>query len=351
MDRNRAFASLDGSRAAGPWADRGPDPLDPCCSGKFVTTCSVHLSVDLRVPSLPREGQHFRASSAISTPGGGYVIAAAARAQGVESWIASPLGTGPNSHVIRRRMAFDDIETFVAAVVGDVGVAVSMVDEGGKTASVIAPGVESETSVQLLDSIDLNAGDVVHISGGDLIGGAEKNVLRDWGANLRPGVKLVLSASPAVELVSTETWAPLMQRADIVTMNIREAQALREILASELPGAGLRHILRPDAAIVRRTGSMGCELQASMGAKNVHLPAYPSALVDTTGVGNTHVAVMCASILKGHDLVEACRRANAAGAIEVSRPTAFPVPSAAEIEQTIKDGRVPEECRAQQFGL
>ena len=335
---SHVFRSLDGKEETDPWGSTGPVPLVQGVTGKFVTTCSVHLTVDLRVPQLPSEGRHLRATTAISSPGGGYVVAAAARAQGVESWIASPLGTGPNSHEIRRRMAFDDIRTFAAAVVGDVGVAVSMVEEDGKTASVIAPGVEAETSRFLLESISLDAGDVVHICGGDLVGETQGEALSRWGSRLPDGVTVVLAVSPAVEMVPAKTWLPLLQRADVITMNIREAQAIRATLAQELPGVGLRQVVRPEAALVRRTGPMGCELQRTMGAANIQIPAYPSQLADTTGVGDTHVAVMCASLLRGYDLKEACQRANAAGAIAVSQPTAFPVPTAEAIDAVLEKG-------------
>ena len=340
IESSHVFRSLNGREDSSPWGADSPVPLAQGVAGKFVTTCSVHLTVDLRVPHLPREGRHLRATSAISSPGGGYVVAAVARAQGVESWIASPLGTGPNSHEIRRRMAFDDIRTFAAAVVGDVGVAVSMVEEDGKTASVIAPGVEAETSPRLLSSISLNTGDVVHICGGDLVGEAQGKALSEWGGAIPEDVTVVLAVSPAVEMVPAKTWLPLLRRADVVTMNIGEAQTIGDILAQELPGAGLRQVLRPEAALLRRTGPMGFELQRTMGAPKIQLPAYPSRLVDTTGVGDTHVAVMCASLLQGYDLEDACRRANAAGAIAVSRPTAFPVPTAQEIDAVLEEGHV-----------
>mgnify|MGYP002738714889 CR=1 FL=1 len=340
IESSHVFRSLNGKEHSSPWGSSSPAPLVEGLANKFVTTCSVHLTVDLRVPQLPKEGRHLRAASAVSSPGGGYVVAAAARAQGVESWIASPLGTGPNSHEIRRRMAFDDIRTFASAVVGDVGVAVSMVEEDGKTASVIAPGVEAEVSPLLLKSISLNPGDVVHICGGDLVGEAQGKALSEWGANLPDGVIVVLAISPAVEMVPAKTWLRLLRRADIVTMNIREAQTIRNILAQETPPVGLRQVMRPEAALVRRTGPMGCELQRTMGAPNIQLPAYPSRLVDTTGVGDTHIAVMCAALLKGCDLEEACRHANAAGAIAVGHPTAFPVPTEEAIDSVIEKGHL-----------
>ncbi len=341
--------SFDVQGAFPPLADPGPDrglrarhpEVSSTALGKFVTTASLHLTVEIRVPELPREGRLLRAQSASAAPGGGYVIAAAARAQGVESWVASPLGTGPNSHLIRRQMAFEDVHCIQNAVVGDVGVGLSMVERDGKTASVIAPGIETETSPELLQEIELNTGDIVHISGGDLIEYRQSSTLAKWGASLPDGVRLVLSVSPAVDLVSSEIWEQLFRRADIVSMNAREAGALQETITESLPGTGLRHLLRPSSAIVRRAGAQGCEIQASLDSRKVFVPAYQTNMVDTAGVGDTHVAVMCASLLLGCDLQEACLRANAAGALAVRHRTALPVPTRKEVDEVILTNRVP----------
>lgn len=311
-------------------------------SGKFVTTQSLWLNVELRVPELPREGHNLQARSAESAPGGGYVGAAAARAQGVESWCASPLGTGPNSHSIRRRMAQSGIETLEGAIVGDVGVGVSLVEEDGKIATVIASGVEAETSAELLQSVPINGGDIVVVHGGDLAVEPSASALASWVPTVPDDVMVVVAASPAVDQVSAATWIPVLQRADILTMNIREDAAIRDTLRSEIPGTGVRNVLKPHAARVRRTGPMGCEIETELGASPIQIRAYPSAAVDTTGVGDTHVAVMCASLLQGMDLEEACKRANAAGALTVSRFGSLPPPSREQVDSVVATGVLPD---------
>lgn len=331
------FGGTDSDWTLGRLGSRVIPPLGPA-SGRFLTTSSLYLSVELRVPELPREGQNLRASSAVSTPGGGYIGAAAARAQGVESWCVSPLGTGPNSHSIRRRMRRQGIETVGAAVVGDIGVGVSMVEVDGRIASVRSSGVEVETSRELLDSLPPVEGDLVLIHGGDLAVEPSASVLSEWACSLPSGVGVVLAVSPAVEQVDPERWLPLLERADIVTMNIREAAGIRDAVSGLIPGTGIRHLVRPEAAIIRRTGSMGCEVQQSLEEPIATVPGFPSTVVDTTGVGDTHVAVMCAALLQGEDLLAACRRANAAGALMIRHMGPFPVPTRAEVDRVLERG-------------
>lgn len=317
-------------------------PKEPTeTKGKFITTASMYLAVTLNVESLPREGVQIRAEDALSSPGGGYVVAAGVRAQGVDTLVTSALGTGPNSHSLRRSLANDGIRHFATSLVGDVGVGVTMVEGDGKAAVVIAPGVEAEPSSEILGRIELGPDDLVHVDGADLSSGPGREILLDWVDKLPDSVTLVVSVSPEVEAIPAEVWLRILKRTDIVTMNVREAAALTELLNSAVPGTGVRHVLRPDAAVVRRTGPMGCEVQTSLDGERIQLPAFRTKPVDTTGVGDTHVAVMCASLLLGYDLRTACERANAAAALVLSHQTAFPSPGVSEVDDVLAEGKVP----------
>ncbi len=308
---------------------------------KLVTTHSLHLDVGMRVPHFPGIGERLTSKGTEASPGGGFIGASAARAQGVAVCCASPLGTGPNSHAIRRACDEAGIHVLPGAVVGDVGVGVSMIQKDGRTASVVAPGVEADTSVELLESVVLDPGDVVLVHGTDLATEPSASVLGRWVPTIPDDVTVVVAASPAVEHVPADIWFPILERADVVSMNIRETAMLRQTLERHTPGTDLRDIVRPTAAVVRRLGSLGCDLQMSRDTEPIELPSFPSESVDTTGVGDTHVAVMCAALLEGFDMVEACSRANAAGALAIEHEGAAPAPTRDQVDEVLKTGRVP----------
>ena len=315
-----------------------PLPGEGETQSQLVTTQSMQMNVDLRVSEIPREGQNLQAGGAEATPGGGYVGAAAAKGQGVRVLCASPLGTGPNSHAIRRNLEEREIETLNGVIVGDVGVGVSLVEDDGKMASVVAAGVEVETSRELLDSVDLEFGDIVLVHGRDLAVQPSADVLVSWVPEIQDDVTVVLAVSPAVDQVPAEIWIPILKRADIVSMNIRETAAIREIINAHSPGTGLRNIMRPSAAMVRRLGSLGCDLQISLEDEPILIRPFPSETVDTTGVGDTHVAVMCAALLQGYDLVDACVRANAASALMIQHAGTTSVPTREQVDTVVRAG-------------
>lgn len=309
-------------------------------TGRFLSTHSVVLSLPLHLDRLPERGASVHADTATSRPGGGFTTLSAVAAQGVRAALVSPLGTGPNSFAVRQQLAEAGVEILTEELVGDIGVALMLVEADGSTTSVVTSGVESEPSLRALRGVVLAPGDLVHIAGADLVGDVGAEVLSEWGSQLPPSVTLVVSVSPAVEQVPVWAWRRLLRRTDVVTMNIREAAALGRSLDHSEPGTGVRHLLRPEAALVRRLGVMGCEVQTEQSRPRIQIPAFDSFTVDTAGVGDTHIAVMCAGLLKGQDLVTACRRANAASAVTISHESALPVPTPDQIESVLVHGGV-----------
>ncbi len=313
----------------------------PPAYGRFISAESVVLAVTVHMAHLPERGASTTASGAFSSAGGGFSLLSVAAAQGVETCLAAPLGTGPNSFLVRRQLAAANIQTLTDVLVGDIGVSIVCVEEDASNTSVRTPGVETEPTLASLDAIQLRGGDVVHIGGRDL-SFPQSQAIVEWGASLQPDVRLVVSISPAVQDIDAQVWLDLLPRADVVTMNIREASYLSRELDQAVPGTGVRHVMRPDAALVRRLGVVGCEVQLSAGQEAVSLPAFPSYRLDTTGVGDTHIGAMCAGMLQGLDLVSACQRANAAAALMVARDNPQWIPTPTDIDQVLRDGRVPE---------
>ena len=312
---------------------------EPGGQGRFITTQSVVLAVSLHLDELPPPGSSALASSSSSGPGGGYTTLAVAAKQGVAASLAAPLGTGPNSYAVRKILRTAGIEVLTEALVGDIGTSMVFIDEGGFITTVRTEGVETEPTLAGLEAIGLLPGDLVLIHGADLASHAA-GVLAEWGSRLPSHVTLVLAVSPAVEQISAETWLKLLPRADVLTMNVREASALARKLEAASPGTRCHDLLPSNAGIVRRLGVMGCEVQTAPNAPAVSLPSYRAERADTTGVGDTHVATMCASLLQGLDLVQACQRANAAAAVMVGRRYSVRVPSSADIDRVLAAGSV-----------
>ena len=307
-------------------------------AGRFISTHSVALVLPMHIAYIPERGGSVHADAASSRPGGGFTTLCAAAAMGVPAAAASPLGTGPNSFQVRQQLVEAGVEVLTPELVGDIGVVIQLIDKGGTMCSVVTAGVESEPSRTTLDRIELREGDVVHVAASDMTNAHAAVELSEWAAALPSFVTLVVSVSPAVVQVPVEAWETMLPRADVVTMNA-------DILDRTRCGSTIRSYMRPDAATVRRVGNRGCKLQLGADAPIITIPAFEVAIADTAGVGDTHIAEMCAGILLGHDLETACLMANAGAALAVSHESALPVPTREQVDNVLETGVVTNILR------
>ena len=112
----------------------------------------------------------------------------------------------------------------------------------------------------------------------------------------------------------------VFRRTSVWSSNAEEATALTGVddPAQSVAEAATR--LPPGSVCIVRDGPQGCwVLDTAGGTAPTHLPGYPQEPVDTNGAGDAHTGVLCAERALGTAWLEAARRANAAGAIKVTR--------------------------------
>jgi sugar/nucleoside kinase (ribokinase family) len=87
-----------------------------------------------------------------------------------------------------------------------------------------------------------------------------------------------------------------------------------------------------------------------LSGRPTYLPGYPQEAVDTNGAGDTHTGVLVACRASGADWETAARRANAAGAIKVTRRGPATAPTAAEIDTLLDEHGLDQQGLARQRG-
>lgn len=125
--------------------------------------------------------------------------------------------------------------------------------------------------------------------------------------------------------------------ATVITPNLMEAERAvgRTLARDEMVGRAadeMRVALRVDAMLITR-GSEGMTLSTPDGT--THIPAQIRDVADVTGAGDTVAAVISACLGSGWDMPEACRLANVAAGIAVSRRGVYVV-HADELEMAWK---------------
>lgn len=284
---------------------------------RLISIASIVITLPLNVPAFPERGSAVTASVTATSVGGAFEVMRVAAATGVPVINLCPLGTGPNSMVVRQQLRRAGIESHALEVVGDTGLTLTLVEEGGYYTSIVAPGIEAEIEPAALASLEVRTGDVVYLSAGDLVHEPYRRTILEWLRDLPGEVTVVMAASPLAGQVSTDTFAEILPYCHVLTGNERELWLLAG-------GADDAHICplvdtlhEADPMIVVRRGARGADLyRRDMPVAHVASLDYPVA--DTLGVGGTHVGVFVGSLMGGLDPLAALRRANVAGALAVS---------------------------------
>ena len=294
-------------------------PQRPNC---LVSTGSILIDLPLKVARFPKAGSAVTALSNGTKVGGGYTIARATASQQVPVALASTLGTGPNSALVRASMLRDGVENVVQELVGDIGTCTTLIEPGGQRTFITTEGVESEPQLEDLENLKLVPGDYVHAAGYDLVHQRTREGISQWLSTLPTGVQLVVDFGPAV------------------------VDILDEILLKILGGVELMYRAAPNAMFVRRIGSAGCELLLPDHGQPTLVSGYPMSVTDTTGAGDTHTGVLIASLLKGYSVLQSARRANAAAALMISQREDNHAPSAEDIDQLLREAGDTESLAA-----
>ena len=148
------------------------------------------------------------------------------------------------------------------------------------------------------------------------------------------GVPVIVDAGPA-RPYTPETW----RDCTILTPNEQETETLvgypvsddvtAERAARELLGMG------PSAVVLHR-GAHGALLVTP--DDTIHIPSFSVDVVDTTGAGDAFSGTLSVSVAEGLSLVDAIRRANAAGALAVTRLGTLPImPTRQEVDAFLED--------------
>ncbi len=269
----------------------------------------------LIIRNLPERGGDSLASRRLVTAGGGFNVMSAARRQGVNALYVGQLGTGRFADIARGILLNEGIQLALTSRGDlDLGVCVVLVDETGERTFVTSPGAELTLSADDLTTLTLADGDVVYVSGYNVVYPEVAHQVSEWLTTLPTDVVVAFDPGPRAADIDREVMAQVVQRANWLLCNTAEAQLWcasddAAYCAHELFSGG-EHSL-----VVVRDGARGC-----VGASRNGLflaPGFRAEVIDTNGAGDVHNGVVIAELLRGTALDEAMLRANAAASIAI----------------------------------
>ena len=288
----------------------------------------------VEVAALPERGGNAVATSYSRYAGGAVNILVAAARSGAVAVHAGAVGTGANGDLVRAALAADGVTLSSPLVPGlDTGICVVMVEPSAERTFVTTQGAERHISVESLQTSRPVAGDLVCVSGFSLLG-RTRDPLLQWVSGLADGVVVVLDPGDAFGGLDDSLQEAVLARTNVWTSNADEALTLTGVSVGGDSAAAVAHRLPLGAVAIVRDGPKGCHVHEA--GHTAYLPGHPQEAVDTNGAGDTHTGVLLAERARGAGWLEAARRANAAGAIKVTRRGPATAPTSAEIDAFLR---------------
>lgn len=322
------------------------------CTGRVIVTGQVMVDLALRVLALPEAGGDVFAQDAGTHVGGGFNLMAAAARQGARVEYAGSLGEGAFSDLARDALAREGIVHTGPVVEGDLGYCVALTDADAERTFISTRGAEARDPLDAFDGLELTGDDVVCVSGYSLAHDANTAALARLVESIRrarPGERptVLFDVAPVVDAVSLERLEMVGAVDPIWSVNEREAGILarRLGLGDATVGFGdamasaraeeLCTVLAPRlGTVIVRAGRLGCWWCA--GASEARrAPTIAVDPVDSNGAGDAHTGVLAALLAQGKELGGALRRANAAGAVTVTRIGPATCPTSAELDEVL----------------
>jgi sugar/nucleoside kinase (ribokinase family) len=295
---------------------------------RLLVLDTVMVDVTVRVPRLPERGGDVRAHDGLVAAGGGLNVAVAAKGHGLSPTYVGRLGTGPFAQVARRALADAGVEVVSAGDDGsDLGFCLVVVDDAGERTFITATGAELTLGAADLAAAHAERGDLVFLSGYDLVYSEIADVVREWVVALPAGVVVAFDPGPRVGDIDGATLDQVLARCDWLLCN--EVEAARLSGGASDPSALVDRV--GGGGVVVHEGERGATVSV-LGSAPRHVAAFATAVVDTNGAGDTHDGVFLAEWARTGDPYQALRRANAAAAIAISRLGSAVCPARDEVE-------------------
>lgn len=297
---------------------------------RVIHTGQALVDLVLTVPTLPPRGGNVMAWSDTRYPGGAVNVLVAAARTGAVAVHAGAHGTGPHGDLVRRTLAAEGVACSDEPVAGrDTGVCVVLVEPSAERTFVTTRGAERMISAESLARSTPVPGDLVCVTGYTLLEETRQPLLT-WLGGLPEEAVVVIDPGAPFATLPVEVRSAMLRRTNVWTSNAQEAADLTGATDIETALGVLASLLRKGAVAIVRDGPRGCYLREN--GQTTALPGHPQRAVDTNGAGDAHTGVLVGERGLGADWCTAATRANAAGAMKVTRAGPATAPTRAEVD-------------------
>lgn len=294
------------------------------------------VDVVLHIPRMPQHDEKIMATKVARYPGGviGNFLCALSRL-GTASAFVGCLGNDSFGALVRAGFeAFQvDMSRLIVKEGEETYFCVSMLDDTGEKALVIAPTATMFPAPEDLTDDTFRGADILHTTGLRI-----DTTLKAIALARRHGVKVSLDLEPSTLTLAKDRVGELLESSHLLFVN---AHAIRAMFPGETDiTAGLELLRRgPQIVIITQGGHGSLVVTAT---ERIKTPAFQVAVRDTTGAGDCFNAAFVHGHLEGWPLERTALFATAAAAISITTVGAQSgLPTRQAVDAFLRQRRAP----------
>jgi len=303
-------------------------------SAKILVVGSLNMDLVAFAPRIPVAGETLTGHTFLSVPGGkGANQAFAAARLGASVAMLGRVGADDLGRQLRDNLAAAgcDVNGVMTTADSTTGIALIFVADSGQNSIVIVAGANGKLSPEDIAAASSRFNGVTHVL--LQLESPIATVVSAAQAARRADARVILDPAPAP---SSALPAELLANVDILTPNETEAAILtgdspRRMNPDEAIEVGRRLRAMGPATVIVKLGEQGVALITAERSQLLRAPAVTA--VDTTAAGDVFNAALAVTLTDGAEIAAACRFANRAAALSVTRRGAqASAPSRAELD-------------------
>ncbi len=304
---------------------------------KVTIVGSFNTDLSVRTPRMPVRGETLLGGPFTTGPGGkGANQAVAAARMGARTTMLVKLGRDYFGDQAAENLIREGVnpEYILRTDETHTGVAFIIVDDEGENLIVVAGGANNQLGPEDVERVkqSITSADVMLTQLEIPLDTVQRAVEVAHAA----GVRVVLNPAPGQPLSGD-----LLSLIDVLTPNETETQAISGMPVNNIDEAEIaarRLIERGVGAVVVTLGAKGALVVTPEETSLV--AGHQVTVVDTTGAGDAFSGALVVALAEGKSLVEAAAFANAAAALQVTRPgTAPAMPHRQEVDALLMSER------------
>ena len=289
-------------------------------SAKILVVGSLNMDLVAFAPRIPVAGETLTGHTFLSVPGGkGANQAFAAARLGASVAMLGRVGADDLGRQLRDNLvgAGCDVSGVTTTADSTTGIALIFVADSGQNSIVIVAGANGKLSPEDIAAASSRFYGATHVL--LQLETPIATVVAAVQAARRAGARVILDPAPAP---SSALPAELLANVDILTPNETEAAILtgaapRRMNPEEAIEVGRRLRAMGPQTIIVKLGERGVALITAEGSQLLPAPAVTA--VDSTAAGDVFNAALAVALTDGAEIAAACRFANRAAALSVTR--------------------------------